>query len=211
MIEPNGVDLKIVDALELPAKLRNAYMPGDSMSELEGAPSLPRYFYEVPSWKASMEIQLAPNFGLWELIDVDFREAEPVRLYPRYIPCALAVMAGYLQRLRDEVGRVVRIAANGGYRSPSHQLSPRQTPHCWGTAVNVYRIGDDWMDSRDTIEKYRDVARRTLPAAWVRDYGEAPGGTFDHLHIDLGYFSLFPRLSGNGDGTQSTGEPEESQ
>lgn len=196
MIDAPAVSLDIVSAEDLPERVRPFLRPGEAMEGAAPGAVLPSHFYEIPSWEASMEVQLAPNFGVWELIDVDYREAEAVRLYPRYIPCALAVMAGYLQTLRAEVGRVIRIAANGGYRSPSHELSHTGSPHCWGTAVNIYRIGDDWMDSEAAIERYRDIAKRVLPAAWVPPFGATPGHVFDHLHIDIGYFSVIPHDGG---------------
>src|SRR5690606_19464306 len=96
-------------------------------------------------------------------------------LFPRYIPCAISVLAAHLELLRMEVGRVLRIAANGGYRSPTHALATKASPHSWGTAANIYRIGDDFLDTQETIEKYIEVARRVLPHAWVRSYGDTPG------------------------------------
>ena len=57
---------------------------------------LPTYFYEIPSWKAALEVQITTNFGLWELIDVDSREPEIVRTFPRYVPCAITLLAGQL-------------------------------------------------------------------------------------------------------------------
>ena len=87
--------------------------------------------------------ELTPNFGLWEFIDVDVREAEPLRRFPRYVPCAVTLLARALERFRDHVGTFVHVAANGGYRSPAHALTAHASPHCWGTAANIYRIGDD--------------------------------------------------------------------
>ena len=73
------------------------------------------------------------------------------------------------------VGTVVRISANGGYRSPGHRLSTVASPHCWGTAANVYRIGDSLMDDRDQIEKYNEFARSLLPGIWARPFGAGEG------------------------------------
>ena len=195
MLEPPTIGLKIVSAEELTDEARACLRPGETVEDRAGViRKLPSYFYEIPSWEAAMDTRLAPQFGLWEMIDVDLREAEEMRLYPRYVPCALAILAGHLQLLRNEVGRVVRVAANGGYRSPAHELSSIPSAHMWGTAANIYRVGDDWMDAPDRIQKYVEVARRTLPAAWVRPYGEKPGHGFDHLHIDLGFFSVEPHV-----------------
>lgn len=207
MLEPPAVGLRIVSAEELAPRVREHLRPGEAIVDRHGVErTLPTHFYEIPSWEAALATKLAPHFGVWELFDVDLREAEAVRLYPRYVPCALAVLAAHLQLFRNEVGRVVRIAANGGYRSPSHRLSDKASPHSWGTAVNIYRVGDDWLDSRDRIEKYFEVARRTLPAAWVRPYGEKPGYGFDHLHIDLGFFSVAPHSAAAAERASATAE-----
>ena len=201
MLEPPSLGLRIVTGEDMPRPVRECLRPGEAIRDDDGRERrLPNHFYEIPSWEAALQTQLAPNFGVWELLDVDLREAEPMRLYPRYVPCALAILAAHLQLFRNEVGRVVRSAANGGYRSPAHRLSHVATAHCWGTAANIYKVGDEWMDSRERIEKYFAVARRTLPAAWVRPYGEKPGYAFDHLHIDLGFFAVEPH--------QRTGEHE---
>jgi hypothetical protein len=153
---------------------------------------LPRYFYEVRSWEAAVDTQLTPNFGLWELLDVDLREAEVMRVFPRYVPCAITLLATHLQLFRDRVGTVVRIAANGGYRSPGHQLAKHATPHSWGTAANVYRIGDELMDGKERIERYSRLARSVLPGIWSRPFGAGEGFVFDHVHLDLGFASDVP-------------------
>lgn len=200
MLEAPSVGLRIVGPEELDEARRAGLRPGEPLDDSHGTPrTLPSHFYEIPSWEAAMETRLAPSFGLWELIDVDLRESETMRLYPRYVPCALVVLAAHLQLFRNEVGSPIRVAANGGYRSPAHAFSRVASPHSWGTAANVYRVGDEWLDTRERIQKYVEVARRTLPAAWVRPYGEKPGYAFDHLHIDLGYFAVEPHASGRGE------------
>jgi hypothetical protein len=163
------------------------------MRDAEGrARRLPRFFYRVESWEQALETQLTPHFGLWELLDVDVREAECMRMFPRYVPCAIALLATHLEVFREEVGAVMRIAANGGYRSPAHALSRRASPHCWGAAANIYRIGDELMDSRDKIEKFTRLARRVLPGVWARPFGAGEGFAFDHVHLDLGYTTVVP-------------------
>ncbi|HUE96395.1 MAG TPA: hypothetical protein VMN39_07025, partial [Longimicrobiaceae bacterium] len=111
MLEAPTVGLRTVSADDLAEDVRACLRPGELAETADGLEHrLPTYFYEIPSWEATRETKLAPDFGLWEMIDVDVREAEAMRLYPRYVPCALAVVAGYLQLLRNEIGRVVRVA-----------------------------------------------------------------------------------------------------
>jgi hypothetical protein len=93
------------------------------------------------------------------------------------------------------VGTFVHVAANGGYRSPRHALTRHASRHCWGTAANIYRIGDTYLDNRDEIEKYAAIARRVIPGVWIRPFGSEDGEADDHLHIDLGY-TLFEPVDG---------------
>jgi hypothetical protein len=193
MASQPSLSLRLVDAMELGEPVRKALRPGGFMRDRQGrARRLPRYFYEVPSWDTALETELTPHFGLWELLDVDFREAEAMRTFPRYVPCAIVLLATHLEVLREKVGTVVRVAANGGYRSPAHAQSRTATPHCWGTAANIYRIGDEMMDSQEKIEKYSRLARDVLPGIWSRPFGSGPGFAFDHVHLDLGYATVVP-------------------
>ena len=186
--------LRVVDGLKLPEPYRQALKPGSLIVDEEGrARRLPRFFYEVGSYRVATEVQLAPNFHLHELIEIDVREAAVLRRFPRYVPCAVALLAATLSVLRDRVGSLVYVAANGGYRSPSHQRSRAASTHCWGTAANIYRIGDDYLDSREAIEKYAAVVLQLLPHVWVRPWGHGPGLSDDHLHLDLGYVTVVPR------------------
>jgi hypothetical protein len=203
MAHQPSLSLRLVDGRELDDSYRRALKPGELVADRQGRPRrLPRYFYEVPSWEAALRTQLTPHFGLWELLDVDFREAEPMRIFPRYVPCAIALLATHLEVFRQAVGTVVRVAANGGYRSPSHRLSEPATTHSWGAAANVYRIGDEWMDSRERIEKYNRLARAVLPGVWARPYGAGEGYAFDHVHLDLGFATVVPH---DAPGEEETG------
>jgi hypothetical protein len=188
---PQGVlPLKVVDGRRLEKGFRDVLDPDGLMADLAGrAQRLPRWFYEVPSWEFSVETALTPHFDLWEFIHTDVREAEILRSFPRYVPCAITILALCLERYRDAVGTYVHISANGGYRSPRHALARFATPHCWGTAVNIYRIGDSFLDNEQAITRYAGVARDVLTGAYVKPYEEAD----DHLHIDLGYVLCTPR------------------
>src|SRR5262245_53879429 len=129
-IEVTTFPLIVVDGLDLPEPYRRALRPGETVVDSRGREHIvPRYFYEVPSWNAALELQLSPHFGLWEFIQVDLREAEPLHRFPRYVPCALPLLAVCLERFREAVGTFVHIAANGGYRSPTHRVSRYATPH----------------------------------------------------------------------------------
>jgi hypothetical protein len=188
-----GLSLRVVDGYRLEKRYRDALLPGGVLGDTTGrARTLPRYFYEVPSWELARELRLTPHFDLWEFIQTDVREAEAQRGFPRYVPCAVTLLALALERFRDEVGTTVHIAANGGYRSPRHGVNRHASPHSWGTAVNVYRIGDTYLDSEESIGGYAARARATLPGAWVRPFGSGPGLTDDHLHIDFGYVVSVP-------------------
>lgn len=186
--------LKVVDGLELDEPYRDVLRPGGLMPDRHGRRRrLPRFFYEIESWDQALETGLSPHFEVWEFLNVDVREAELLRTaWPRYIPCAVSLLAAHLELLREAVDTYVHIAANGGYRSPSHALSGRASTHCWGTAVNIYRVGDDWIDDEKTLLRYGRLARRLMPALWVRRFGHGPGETIDHLHLDLGYTTFVP-------------------
>jgi hypothetical protein len=147
----------------------------------------------VPSWDVALEAELSPHFKVWEFLNVDVREHPLQRLeWPRYLPLAVGVLATALEVLRQKVDTYVHVAANGGYRSPSHRLGRHAGPHAWGTAANLYRIGDDWLDDERTITRYARLARGVGPALWVRPFGHGVGETDDHLHVDVGYARVAP-------------------
>ncbi|MCA1559385.1 MAG: hypothetical protein LC753_03550 [Acidobacteria bacterium] len=187
------LQLPIVDAESLPDEYRQLLRPAASSAAAGGrSVGRPRYFYEIDSWETAMRTELSPHFALWEFVDVDVREPPLMRSFPRYVPCAVSVLVVHLELFRREVGVPVRIAANGGYRSPSHEGADPASPHTWGTAANIYRIGDVEMSDRGAVERYADIARRVLPAAWCRPFGSERGQTTDHLHIDVGFIVCVP-------------------
>ena len=197
--------LPMVDALRLPLPVRDALRPAASVCDSTGRTHrLPQFFYEVASWDQAMQTQVSPNFGLWEFIQTDVREVEPLRSFPRYVPCAVTLLAVALERFRQAVGAFVRIAANGGYRSPSHRVNVGATTHAWGAAANIYMIGDQMLDNEETIERFAGVARSALPGVWTRPFGTGPGATTDHLHLDLGYVVVVPRRA-DGEGAEPDG------
>jgi hypothetical protein len=186
--------LKVVDALDLDPELCGLLRPGAMVEGKDGrAHRLPRYFYEVPNQQAALEVRLTPHFGLNEFLLVDLKEAARVRTFPRYIPCAVRQLAFYLERLRDAVGAAIHLAVNGGYRSPSHKLAVGASPHMWGTAADIYRIGNVLLRDQHTIETHNRIAEDVSDDLWVMPYGTEIGATDDHIHLDLGYLTLVPR------------------
>jgi hypothetical protein len=187
--------LRPVDGLRLSEEYRVLLRPDESEAGANGTVHrLPRFFYEIGSWEEAHEIRLAPHFTLAELMLVDCREARLLlSQFPHYVPCAILLLARFLEAFRREVDAPVFISANGGYRSPAHEIGGAKSVHAWGTAANIYRIGDTFLCDTKSMEKYRTIAASLGPAVFVRRFGREKGQTSDHLHIDLGYVRLTPR------------------
>jgi hypothetical protein len=188
-------ELRPIDGLNLSAEYRALLRPGEAEPDSAGnVHHLPRFFYEIGSWQDAHAIRLASHFTLAELMLVDCREAELLlRQFPHYVPCAVILLAMFLEDFRREVGAPVFISANGGYRSPVHQIGGAKSIHAWGTAANIYRIGDTFLDDARSIEKYGATASSLSRAVLIRPFGSKEGETDDHLHLDLGFVSLTPR------------------
>lgn len=180
--------LRIVDGLTLDRRLREVLCPAELVPDRHGRPRrLPRYFYEIESWEQADAVQLAPHFYMLEFIDVDVREHPAQRGFPRYVPCAVTLLASHLELFRQAVGAKVFVSANGGYRTPRHELSRYATPHTWGAGANIYRVGDTYLDNRELIEKYSQLARELSSAFRTRPYGPGVGEVDDHVHLDIGF------------------------
>ncbi len=193
----NAEGLRAVDGFDLPQEYRALLRPGEAETDFQGKfHRLPRFFYEIRSREEAHAIRLAPHFTLAELMLVDCREARLLlNQFPHYVPCAIVLLARFLEDFRREVDAPVFISANGGYRSPAHQISGAKSIHAWGTAADIYRVGDTFLDDAKSIEKYRAIAASLSPAVFVQPFGPERGQTDDHLHIDLGFVSLTPRGS----------------
>jgi hypothetical protein len=186
--------LRLVDGRRLERCYRDVLLPGGILCDHAGqARVLPRYFYEIESWDQARDTLLAPHFAASEFIHTDVREAPPLRLFPRYIPCATVLLALALEQFRQAVGTYVFIGANGGYCSPRHARVGGASPHCWGTAANIYRVGDTYLDNHEAIARFAELAREAIPTVWTRPLGPEANKTDDHLHIDLGYVLSVPR------------------
>lgn len=179
--------MKIVDGCKLPEKYREILKPGETIKDEDGKErQLPRYFIEILDREA-FALQLTKHFQLCEFLLTDLFEASLLHQYPKYIPCGVLYLAHALESFRQECNTVVFVAANGGYRSPAHQRNRTTTSHMWATAANIYRIGNDYVNDKEKIEKYAKIAREAVPGVNVREYGSGVGMADDHLHIDLGY------------------------
>ena len=186
--------LKVVDAHDLPEDLRAILRPGEMIrDDLGRRHRLPRYFYEVPSYEAAREVRLTPHFRLNEFIRVDLREAPRVQEYPRYVPCAIRILAFYLQMVRDRLGLSMHISVNGGYRSPGHERNVAASPHMWGTAVDIYRVGRDILHTEELINRFARATEEIADELTASVYGHVPPATDDHLHLELGYLLFVPR------------------
>lgn len=187
--------LKVVDAYDLDDELRSILKPGEMVRDSQGRRHrLPRYFYEIPSHEVALATRLTPHFGLNEFILSDLKEAARLQGYPRYVPCAIRILAFYLEQFRNAAGASLHIAVNGGYRSPSHKLSLNASPHMWGTAADIYRVGTNILKTKEAIEKYNEIAEDLSDEVTVLPYGHVTGkNADDHVHMDLGYITLVPR------------------
>ena len=188
--------LKVVDAFDLDDELRTLLRPGDMVKdELQRRHRLPRYFYEVPSHEFAMSVRLTPHFAINEFVLIDLKEAPRLQQWPRYIPCAVRVLAFFLEQFRAAAGASVHIAVNGGYRSPAHKMAEKSASlHMWGTAADIYRIGTTILKTKEAIDKYNEMAEDLSDDVHVLPYGHVTGANADdHVHLDLGYITLIPR------------------
>jgi hypothetical protein len=184
--------LRAVDGLALSPEHRAALRPGEAIAAEDGVVHhLPRFFFEVASWQDAHALRVATHFALSELITVDSRENPLLlRTFPHYVPCAILGLARYLEDFRREVDAPVFVSANGGYRSPGHRINKeRPSLHSWGTAADIYRVGDTYLNDEKSIRRYGEVAAALGAEAQVRTYKEGD----DHLQVDLGYLTIVPR------------------
>ncbi|MDQ6861854.1 MAG: D-Ala-D-Ala carboxypeptidase family metallohydrolase [Verrucomicrobiota bacterium] len=187
----NSVPLQVVDGGKLPAQQRVLLQPAQPVQDKDGnVHHLPRFFYSVASWTDAHAVKLAEHFKLAELMMVDCREADVLfREFPHYVPCAITLLAGFLEGFRRAVESPVFVSANGGYRSPAHRRNLAKSTHCWGTAADIYRVGDNYLDNEKTIARYAGIAESLGMQVYVRPHTHGD----DHLHIDLGYVTVTPR------------------
>src|SRR6266513_810357 len=186
--------MRAIDGFNLPAEYRALLRPAEAETDFRGnVHHLPRFFYEIASWEEAHEIRLARHFTLAELMLVDCREARLLLSeFPHYVPCAIFLLARFLEDFRREVDAPVFISANGGYRSPAHQIGGAKRIHAWGTAANIYRVGDTFLDDAKSIERYGAIASSLSKSVLARPFGPGAGET-DHLHLDFGFVRMTPR------------------
>jgi hypothetical protein len=193
MSEPQHI--KVVDAFDLDDELRSLLKPGEMVRDEQGRRKrLPRYFYEIGTHDEAVKIRLTHHFGLNEFIQVDLKEAPRLQQFPRYVPCAVRMLAFFLEQFRAAAGSPVHIAVNGGYRSPAHKMAAVANAHTWGTAADIFRIGSTIIKTKELIDKYNDLAEELSDDVTVMPYGHETGTTVDdHVHLDLGYLTVIPR------------------
>jgi hypothetical protein len=187
--------IKVVDAFDLDDELRTLLKPGEMLRDEHGRRHrLPRYFYEIPNHEAAVQIRLTQHFGINEFILVDLKEAQRLQQFPRYVPCAVRLLAFFLEQFRAAAGASVHITVNGGYRSPAHKMAISGSPHMWGTAADIYRIGNHILKTKELIDRFNDQAEELSDDVLVMPYGHELGKSVDdHIHIDLGYVTVVPR------------------
>src|ERR1051325_3297855 len=166
--------LKVVDAFDLDDELRTLLRPGEMVRDEQGRRHrLPRYFYEIAAHEEATNLRLTPHFGMNEFVLVDLREHPRLQGFPRYIPCAVRVLAFYLEQFRAAAGA---------------------SAHMWGTAADIYRIGTNILKTKELIERFNDVAEDLSDDLTTLPYGHVTGkNADDHVHIDLGYITVVPR------------------
>src|SRR5258708_2922129 len=146
--------LKVVDACDLDDELRSLLRPGEMVQDEQGRRHhLPRYFYEVPSQEAAVSIRLTQYFGLNELLLVDLKEAPRLQQFPCYIPCAVRLLANYLEQFRAAAGARVPLAVNRGDPPPPHKLAPHPRPHMGGTPPDILPTGPPILKPRRGMRK----------------------------------------------------------
>ena len=184
--------LRAVDGKTLSPEHRAALRPGEAVADERGVVHhLPRFFFEVASWADAHALKVATHFALSELITVDSRENPLLlRAFPHHVPCAILALARYLEDFRREVDAPVFVSANGGYRSAGHRINKeRPSFHSWGTAADIYRVGDTYLNDEKSIRRYGEVAAALGAEVQVGAYKEGD----DHLQVDLGYLTVVPR------------------
>ena len=164
----NGLDpLKVIDGMRLPPRTRELLRPGERAKDRQGrAHVLPRFFLEIRSWEEAKKRQVTPHFTYSELMLVDCREADTLlNTFPHYVPCAVQVLAQYLERFREKVEAPVYVATNGGIARPRTAARPRRRPRTAGDAPPI-SIGSATFTStmrrasRDTGESPRRLGPR---------------------------------------------------
>ena len=113
-----------------------------------------------------------PNFSVWEFIHTDVREAPPLRVFPRYVPCATLLLALALELFREAVGTYVFIGANGGYRSPRHaERAVRRRTAGARPPTSIASATPIWTRRRRS-SRTRRSRRDVIPTVWTRPFGD---------------------------------------
>ena len=168
-----------VDGRRLAKEYRDALAPGRHRAATTHGHRAPAaaLLLRDPVVGVRDERRLTPHFGLWELIQTDVREAAALQTFPRYVPCALPLLALRLELFRAAVGTFVHIAANGGYRSPRHGSDRQRDAALLGH-------GGQHLPHRRRVSRRRarrssatpTIARRVLPGVGRARSARRAGG-----------------------------------
>src|SRR5262249_33883382 len=80
---------------------------------------------------------------------VDCREARLLlSQFPHYVPCAILLLARFLEDFRREVDGPVFVSANGGGRSPGPQIGGAKNIYAWGTGGKIFTVADTFFFDR---------------------------------------------------------------
>jgi hypothetical protein len=141
-----------------------------------------------------MKFGSAPHFTLAELMLVDCREAR-VLLKPVSritCPCAILLLARFLEDFRREVDTPVFISATAGTARRRIKLAARKA-FMRGARRQISTGSATLFFPMQSPLESMARSRHHLVRLFLFDFGHEKGQTSDHLHIDLGFVSLTPR------------------
>ncbi len=126
--ETEALDLmgpEVADGCDLSPALQTVLLPGQQVEDEEGRKkTLPRFFLRIDSAEQA-STALTPHFRLSELIRSDLKEHETLRQDPRYVPCAVRILAAYLERFRELCGARSTSRSTGATAVPSIRRTGR--------------------------------------------------------------------------------------
>ncbi len=190
--------------------MRSLLRPGEMVRDAAGTAASPSALLLRSSLatRRRRRSSLTPHFASTSSSSSTSRRRSRLQDYPRYVPCAVRILAFYLERFREAFGASLHIAVNGGYRSPAHKLyAPASLAHVGNrrptsTAIGTSILNDQESDRAATGKR----PRRSADELNVLPYGHDVGKADDHLHFDLGYHDLRSARDQRGPDGDAAGE-----